>query len=178
MLSPPRFRRIDVINFTKACYNLPVTREGNALRNNEIKPYPQPTQFVISEKNYRLARPFVYKWECEGIDYRIVVPKDFEYDGASVPRIAWSLIGLRPSGLISAASCVHDMMYQRGGRLRSNYEKLDSNRLWQVVNARWTRLAADRLFGRMLREAGISRTKRVLAYKAVRWFGGGNYNQR
>ena len=39
-----------------------------------------------------------------GVRRRILIPKGFVYDGASVPRLVWTLSGILPDGLIRAAA--------------------------------------------------------------------------
>ncbi|MCB1137248.1 MAG: DUF1353 domain-containing protein [Leptospiraceae bacterium] len=103
---------------------------------------------------------------------RISVPSGFTYDGASVPRIAWSLTGIRPDGLLRAAAAVHDWIYRWAGDLPegSHEFRIDASE-WQVAIGRWKRKDADRLFGRMMREAGVGAIKRKMAYVAVRLMG-------
>lgn len=104
---------------------------------------------------------------------RISVPSGFTYDGASVPRMAWSLTGIRPDGLLRAAAAVHDWMYRWAGDLpEGSHEFRIGRRNWQTAIGRWKRKDADRLFGRMMREAGVGPIKRKMAYFAVRLMGG------
>jgi hypothetical protein len=142
--------------------------------NRSRKPYPQPVNYPIGERLYKLYLPFVYIWKKNDTWYRITIPEGLEYDGASIPRWAWSVLGLRPDGLIRAAATGHDFLYVNGGKIGQNYERLDGN-LWKEVNATWTKEQTDRLFGRMLREAGIPAFRRKLAFKAVSWFGKGAF---
>lgn len=62
--------------------------------NASISPYPQPITVPISDRYYRLVEPFIYIWEKDGNYYRLTIPQDYEFDGGSIPRWAWSLIGL------------------------------------------------------------------------------------
>ncbi len=104
---------------------------------------------------------------------RIAVPSGFTYDGASVPRIAWSITGIRPDGLLRAAAAVHDWIYQWKGQLpRGSHAFRIDEFPWQDAIGRWRRKDCDRLFGRMMREAGVPSVKRKMAYLAVRLLGG------
>lgn len=130
----------------------------------------QPDILPISEDDYLLDEDYIYEWDIQGVPQRIIVPKGFIYDGASVPQIFWGL-GLRPDGLIRAAALVHDWIYNFDGDLpKGSYQYLQDNE-WKPVIGRWKREDADRLFGRMMKEAGLPGWKRWLAYRAVRWFG-------
>lgn len=148
----------------------------SSIPNKSVIPYPQPLQFILHDRKYRLARPFKYVWiEAEKL-HRIVIATGFEYDGASIPRFAWSLLGLRPMGKTSAAACLHDHCYLRGGRLGSSYEVYEqSTGFWRIQQGRWSRLRADKLFATMLKEAGANKFQTTLAYQAVRLFGAGSY---
>lgn len=42
----------------------------------------------------------------------IVIPKDYEFDGASIPRIFWFV--LAPTGLLLIPGLLHDYAYQHG----------------------------------------------------------------
>lgn len=104
---------------------------------------------------------------------RVLVPAGFTYDGASVPRLAWTITGIRPDGLLRAAAAVHDWFYRNRGNLPEGCHTFRINEMeWQSVIGRWNRKDCDRLFGRMMREAGVSPFKRKLAYLAVRALGG------
>lgn len=95
----------------------------------------------------------------EDFHYRgVTVPKGFEFDGASAPRLFWSIIP--PFKMTKKAACVHDY-------------------LCKEAEGPEDRLAADECFFRMLREAGLSLIRCYLGYIGVRigaWWGSGvNY---
>lgn len=80
----------------------------------------------------------------------ITVPNGFRYDGATVPRVVWTLIGFLPDGIHRAAALVHDYLY----------ETKEFNRVY-----------ADKLFLTMLKESGVKSWHANLAYVTVRIFG-------
>lgn len=135
----------------------------------------QPINYPVSERGYKLYEPYTYIWAHNGIRYKITVPKGFEYDGASVPRICWSLTGIRPDGLIRAAATIHDFLYEHQGQLPAesflSTTKFMGSEM-KPVNKTWSRKQSDQLFARLLREKGVSKIRRRLAYIAVRVFGG------
>jgi len=132
----------------------------------------QPVNVPISDRRYQLVAPYFYEWEHKNKTYRLEVPAGFVYDGASVPRIVWTISGLRPDGLIRAAATVHDFMYHHKGCLPFGSVRLLENPYsQQVMDMAWSRKQADKLFARMMREAGVSKYRRRLAYLAVRAFG-------
>lgn len=98
---------------------------------------------------YELVDPYVYE-DADGIS--ILVPSGFRHDGASVPRLAYTISGLTPDGLIRAAALVHDFLYRFKGR----------------VEPISTRRQADALFVKIMRASGIRETQIWLAWLAVR----------
>ena len=103
----------------------------------------------VPEKGlYELLEPLRYLWN---LDYSMEVPVGFEWNGASIPRAAWTALGITPfDPRVMRASCVHDWFYtlQNGSRR-----------------------AADELFRKMLIEDGISEPDSYVMYLAVRQFG-------
>jgi len=58
----------------------------------------QPVNVPVTDKLYRLVEAYQYNWITDRVIYRVEIPAGFEWDGASVPRLVWSLSGLRPDG--------------------------------------------------------------------------------
>jgi hypothetical protein len=100
------------------------------------------------------------------VRWNLVIPKGFEWDGASVPRFLWSLSGIRPDGLLRAAALVHDYIYRSKGR-GVGWDRETGNPLGWL----FTRKEADVLFYDMIREAGGGWWTAIRAYRAVRMFG-------
>ncbi len=140
-------------------------------------PLQQPDILPISEEDYILDENYAYEWDINGIPQRINIPKGFIYDGASVPRLLWSVSGLTPDGLIRAAALVHDWIYNFEGMLPEGSYQYFQDGQWKQVHGKWKRKDADRLFARMMKEANVPKWKRQLAYQAVRWFGRAYWNE-
>jgi hypothetical protein len=113
----------------------------------------QPSNTVNNDGKYVLTEN--YNFTVRGLTY--LIRKGFKWDGASVPRFAWSF--LRPDGRIRAASLVHDYIYAKHKALGI------------------TRHIADSLFYEMMLDAGIPKYKAYTAYYAVRWFGGSHWGK-
>lgn len=92
---------------------------------------------------------------------RFQLPARYRFDLASVPRGFWWLIA--PFELSTLAPLIHDWLYEHKGRVRVR---------------RVTRRESDRIFLRIMRHEGIGRTRRTLAYMAVRAFGWIYWNRR
>lgn len=87
----------------------------------------------------------------EGETRKIVVKKGFDFDGASIPRFLWSIIGSPMTGGYQRAACLHDALY--AGEVLPRKE-------------------CDGLFLEAMKSDGVSYTKRYSMYWAVRTFGG------
>ena len=119
--------------------------------------FVQPIVQVQADGRYRLVEEYRY---ASGI-YTFNIPHGFTWDGASVPRVFWSISGIRPGGRYLAGSSIHDAFYRHGGQLPAP---------WILPLGRWTRLEADILFREMMQQAGIAWMQYHRAYWAVRMF--------
>ena len=100
--------------------------------------------------------PFTYVAEHYG---DVVVPAGFIFDGASIPRFAWSLLGVTPyDPKIICAAVVHDWLYN--SKTKSKRE-------------------ADNIFYYIMYYQGfISKAKIKIMYSAVKAFGDKAYNKK
>ncbi|MSO99611.1 MAG: DUF1353 domain-containing protein [Acetobacteraceae bacterium] len=80
----------------------------------------------------------------------IMVPKFFQYDGASIPAAAWQLVGTPFHPRLMVASVFHDWIYH---------------------THRISRPAADGLFEHLLIDSGVKPVKAGLMKAAVSIFG-------
>ena len=90
-----------------------------------------------------------------GITHTVTLPRGYVFDGASIPRLAWSMIGhpFDPSFLVAAA--VHDWYCDQAAQTHD----------YQL------RVIGDAVFFALLRRAGVSWLKRSAMYLAVRSYG-------
>ena len=92
-----------------------------------------------------------------------------KYDGASVPRIGWTLTGIRPDGEYRAASLAHDELYRsKGGKKDMDGASLKNPRGNRVEVSR---KEADWVFKQFMKFATVPRRQRNIAHFAVRLFG-------
>ena len=135
--------------------------------------YKQPNIEPITNEIYQLVDNFTFTWNTNNIVNRITVPSGFRYDGATVPRILWTLSGIRPDGIHRAASLIHDYIYHYEGDLPTGVlqwkfvGELDSE--YQDVTGKWSRKDADKLFRYMLIRYGQEKSE--LMYYFSRLFG-------
>ena len=101
----------------------------------QLKPIPIPTKnqehwflrvlvWIFDIRKWELMEDWHYQLE-DGA--RIVVPKEFIFDGASIPRPLWAL--LSPVGLLLIPGLIHDYAYQYDKLLQidANGEKIPYN---------------------------------------------------
>jgi len=135
----------------------------------------QPSLIPISDKWYRLTQDYQYTWEAENNTWRVVVFAGFETDIASVPRVVWTITGIIPDGLHRAAAVIHDLLYMASGAPKKPNGTLEYFSSvfgsWQACKLPMGRKNCDRLFCRIMKEAGVSKLKRDLMYQKVREFG-------
>lgn len=91
----------------------------------------------------------------------ICVPAGYCYDGGSIPRFAWSVIGLSPFGIILGAATIHDWAYCNAG--------------WVSEDDWIPKRVADKVFYDLMLKADIKRHRAFLAYWAVKLFGRYSY---
>ena len=84
-----------------------------------------------------------------------IIPAGFIYDGSSIPRIFWSILGAAP-GRFLEASCVHDYLYRTGCVPKET---------------------ADIIFRNYLELTQCSENRATIMYYAVMLFGHSSYNK-
>ena len=131
----------------------------------------QPVHRTIAEDVEATSEPWVCKWKYNGNTRILNVPADYTWDGASIPRFAWSLIGLTPMGLMDGPSLAHDPLYRsKGGRLDMQGCRLTSEAGIGVVV---DRDEADWVLRATMNFVNVPRMRANIAYGIVRAFGGG-----
>lgn len=128
-------------------------------------PNPEPGAPPLPVVTYRVRAccwvlEVGYTYEDEDGEHLIWIPRGFVFDLASVPRLVWPLIA--PFELSIAAPLVHDWLYRYAGSMPAGGHALRA----------YTRRDADLLFRRIMERERVPGWRRVLAYAAVRAFGG------
>ena len=105
---------------------------------------------VIGKQAFEVTAPLVYN---DGI-VQLTVHQGFDFDGASVPRGLWSVIGSPMTDGYQRAGCLHDALY--------------ASQLFPRETCDWYFLEA-------MESDGVGYFKRYAMYWAVRAFGGSSY---
>jgi hypothetical protein len=125
---------------------------------------PDITPIQHSKYRYRNDEDYTITIFVRGLPYFITIPAGFIYDGASVPRVLWSLSGLTPDGLIRAASLVHDWIYVHKGEVLAMHKNIK-------YPLKLTRAQTDRIFLDHMANSGMGWWERNTAFAAVRAYG-------
>lgn len=118
--------------------------------------YPQPG---MSEKEIAAAKayPFVNRKELKvtlldyfnGKNYEFAIPKGYKWDGATIPRVFWRLIGSKTDSAFLIPSLIHDVLCE-------HHEYVNGDRYF-----------ADKVFERLLYVAGVPAFNRWLMFHSV-----------
>lgn len=105
-------------------------------------------------RTWTVLRPFVFRGPVSG---RFVVPRGFQTDFASIPRVFWRV--LPPTGRYGKAAVVHDFLYRTNAvpRWRADGVFLEAMGLLDVpFVVRLSMWLAVRLFGGSAYRAGAA----------------------
>jgi len=95
-----------------------------------------------------LKRAFTVQWRGR----KLRVPKNFESDGASIPRLLWRLVSPCIHQSTIRASIAHDFLYR-------------------TTPEGWTRKEADQLFRDLCKRDGLADFRATIAYLGLQLFG-------
>ena len=102
------------------------------------------TRYIREIRKRKVLKDFIYiTWDEE----RIVVPKNFLFDGGSIPWLFRPIVGGPWSDDVFEASCVHD---------------------WLCQLAKCSRSRADSIFSQIMAERNVFPLKRKVMYLGVR----------
>jgi hypothetical protein len=117
---------------------------------------------AIGKRHFRLLEIQKTSFQLNENEVTLEIPIGFEWDGATIPRITWSLIGYYPAGIMLAPSLWHDFIYINKG-LVVNMEDGDVLKI--------SRKDCDKLFYEHCIAVGVKRLKALKMYYAIRLFG-------
>lgn len=135
---------------------------------NPIGAAEQPDLRPINRRQYVTAGNFRVGFETSGGFCTMRVPAGTITDVASIPRLLWGLLGLRPDGLHRAAALVHDQLCAREGQAAPITASSAEPVIW------FPKLNSDEthaLFRVMLEASGVPEWRAKLLWWAVRLFG-------
>lgn len=120
--------------------------------------FPDEAKFTLAHirngsRTFRLTSPFRYDSRIGWIE----VPVGFLTDGASIPRIFWTIFS--PTGSYFEAALIHDYLYSQVSK-------------WHIDRA-----MADRIFLDAMEDIGVGWLTRKTIYRAVRLGGWKGYKK-
>lgn len=125
-----------------------------------------------------------YTWQIDGVTQTFTLPRNFEFDGASVPSWATFLSDILPGidkietfGRHVKAAAFHDFIWMYKGRLPEGVHTAHLDGGWKDVaydhntgKPVWTFKTSNKLFAKHLRELGVGKWTRRAMYHAVNSF--------
>lgn len=81
--------------------------------------------------------------------YEFTIPKGYTWDGASIPRVFWRLVGAKTDNRFLIPSMIHDVLCE-------NHNYVDNDRYF-----------ADRVFERLLYVSGVPAFSRWMIFHSV-----------
>lgn len=130
-----------------------------------------PVNVPVTSRLYLLKEDWQYSWrelrpDLHGILHMrtctIRVIAGTLNDGASVPRILWSIV--RPDGPIRGAALIHDVLFETRGKSHTTFEYLED---YAVTKRTFTLKETNNLFGLCLRASNVHWFHRIAARGGV-----------
>jgi hypothetical protein len=132
-------------------------------QNIKIIDYTTKVDYTpLSDKLFRLDSLHYTIWENNSKRYYITEVKGFRWDGATIFRIFWSILGLTRSGIMLAPSLWHDGIYKKKGIV---YNHLTQE--WDFISRKHT----DQLFYIHMLHSNVGKKQAKLSYQLIRVFG-------
>lgn len=129
--------KFDIRPSVSTRYPLPSMTEQQL---QSIKRYP-----FINKRDLRVTLIDHFNQEV----YEFSIPKGYTWDGASVPKLFWRIIGSNTDNSFLIASLIHDVLCE-------NHHYVNNDRYF-----------ADKVFERLLYVAGVPAPKRWLMFHSV-----------
>ena len=85
-----------------------------------LAPKHHPAVRAIGKRLSVTLERTIYEWKDGNNHHRLVIPEGFLFDGASIPRPLWSLLGLAPHGVMDGPALAHDFVYHHKGVMRQH----------------------------------------------------------
>lgn len=116
-----------------------------------VKSYLNPREAIL-EKEYSFSIDY------KGSFYHLTIPAGYKWDGATIPRLGWTIVGLTPFGIHDEATLIHDYLYEFEGE-------------FDEVKPHITREFVDAMFIAKLKELGYKRWQLKVINFFIRVFG-------
>jgi len=140
-------------------------------RDNFFYYTAQPIDQQIGKRAKKVTEVWKCWWCYRGKTRIMTVVAAYLYDGGSIPRIAWSILGITPSGPGDGGFLPHDVLFRAmGGKKPKAYKGCTvTNENGNAVCV--PRVEADWVMYEGLRRGGIAKHRCRIAHAFVRTFG-------
>lgn len=125
----------------------------------------------IKIKRLLPGRKYVVTEDYYEPEARVLIPKGFTCDHASILRILWAIIC--PQDLSDEAPVTHDYLYAHAGTTTPYYLQENHSSGAKV----FSKAEADKIFDRIMRRENVQPWKRRAAYFCVKYFAGFAWNR-
>ena len=149
---------------------LTIYKNNSFTEKAEKPPLPELSPMIGTENNYFLIADYFICFCLFGAKIEMLIPKGFIFDGASIPRFFWRVVGhpFHPKRVIAAL--VHDALFGKiNGRVKiwiGGY-LIDNERAMKFFDRKKT----DQVFEGLLKACKNSNFIVYTMYKAVRYGG-------
>ena len=106
----------------------------------------------LGENSWKLLEDYTLATD----KYEVTVKKGFDFDGASIPRILWSVVGSPMEGNYVPGAVIHDGLY---------------------ASQKVSKTEADNIFLDLMKQSKVGYIKRTSMYLAVKMFGGKDWKK-
>jgi hypothetical protein len=72
---------------------------------------------AIDKRNFELVKDQYTTFQIGEEVIKLKHPKGFIWDGATIPRVFWSILGYHPGGIMIPPSLWHDLIYKAKGQM-------------------------------------------------------------
>lgn len=117
--------------------------------------------WITCTRIWRIVQDWSFETKLYGKNVKILIPKDFVFDGASIPRPLWPL--LSPVGILMIPGLVHDYAYR--------YQKLIYECEGQVSVCKVGRAFSDKLFREISIQVNECRFTSYCSWLMLKCFG-------
>lgn len=144
------------------------SRQITRLQPDESNLSPVYVTYFAAKKTWILLADYrlVYEDKQGKRVIEFIIPINFEFDLASIPRFLWSIISSFELSIV--APLIHDYLYRYEGN--NPFHKASSPTQEGLVSQRVTRKRADEIFYDLMILEGVPKWKAVAAFRAVRMF--------
>ena len=133
----------------------------------------QPLCRAINKKLSVVGQYASCYFTVNDIEYCLDIPTGFVFDGASIPRAVWGILGLAPHGVMDGPGLVHDFCYHYKGDFPSgSYWIKDVTGVWYRCSVPMSKPTSDELLKELcLHHKACGEFKASLVWSGVAAFG-------